>query len=291
MAYQRGDVDSNLAPSVVVGVDGSAPSDLAVRWAARWASDTNCRLVIAHAVRDTRNPGVVTRGDGGDRLARAAGWKVTGHAVDLARAVAPGLDIEARVPLADPRELLLRLSVAASMVVVGAKGGSKRSSVGSIGAALAAHARCLVAVVRSGPRDEQDPVVAGVDLGPATSGVLELAFDLAECQGRPLEVLHCRQQAGPVGGRFRYPTWLRETSELENLLEEAVRLHVDKHPHVTCQRHVTADEPVPALVDRSAAAAVVVVGARGLPWPRLLIGSVGRGVVERGHSTVVVVRQ
>ncbi|HET8561535.1 MAG TPA: universal stress protein [Marmoricola sp.] len=129
--------------------------------------------------------------------------------------------------------------------------------------------------------------------------MLELAFDLADCEGRNLEVVHCWQHHGRMREHRDYGSWLRETTEQGRVLEESVGLHADKHPEVAVRRHVVEADPVPTLILRAREAALLVVGARGLTWRRPgpgrgsvpVIGSVSRAVVERAPCTVVVVRQ
>lgn len=280
--------------ALVVGVDGSSASDLAVRWAAVRAADTGATLLIAHAGGDAPVSGEVVNREEGRRLARMAGRKIARQAAETARAVAPDLCTEVIAPLGDPRELLLELSEGASMVVVGTRGrGPIRSLLlGSVSTAVSAHAHCPVVVVRAGEPDgaQPRPVVAGVDGGPRTDGVLGLAFELAETEGRPLEVLHSWQAQGPVHDTRSHAWTLRERSEQERQLEELVTLHAGKHPDVRFVRHVVEEDPVTALLERATEAALVVVGAHGRSWTRSVIGSVSRAVVERAHCTVVVVR-
>ncbi|HET8560746.1 MAG TPA: universal stress protein [Marmoricola sp.] len=280
--------------ALVVGVDGSPASDRAVEWAAARAADTGATLLIAHACGEAPVAGEVVNREEGRRLARAAGRKIAGQAAQTARAVAPDLCTEVIAPLGDPRELLLELSEGASMVVVGTRGrGPIRSLLlGSVSSAVASHAHCPVVVVRAGEQEDHPPrpVVAGVDCGPRSDSVLGLAFELAETEGRPLEVLHSWQVQGPVHDHRGYVWSVRERSEEERQLEEMVTLHAEKHPDVHFVRHVVEEDPVAALVERSAEAALVVVGSRGRSWARSVMGSVSRAVVERAHCAVVVIR-
>lgn len=156
------------------------------------------------------------------------------------------------------------------MVVVGTggRGPVKSLVLGSVSATVAAHARCPVAVAREVKSDDEAPraVIAAVDDSPTTDEVLALAYELAECQGRPLEVVHCWQMGGHVSGKGTYSAWLRELSDREQMLDDAMALQTEKHPDVRASRHLTEDDPVWTLVDRSGDAAVLVVGSRGRSW-------------------------
>lgn len=289
-------MDTRTPPhAVVVGVDGSLPSELALRWAAARADDTGSPLLVVHAAGDMPIASEIANREELRRLALTSGRKLAGHAADLARAVAPDITIEVQTHLGDPRELLLQLSEEAALLVVGTRGrGTVRSLLlGSVSTALVCHAQCPVVVVRDEKPEEEHrrPVIAGVDGGPSTGAVLGLAFDLAESQGRALEVVHCWQPQGSVRDRRAHATWLRELSEQERSLDEAMAQHAARHPDVHVRREVVDEAPVSTLVDRSAEAGLLVVGSRGLSWARSVIGSVSRAVVERALCTVVVVRQ
>lgn len=280
--------------AVVVGVDGTTGSEIAVHWAASHAQDTDSALVIAHATGASPATGELLNGEEGRRRARAAAHKLTAHAMTLAEQASPGVEVDTLVQVADARQLLVDLSAQASILVVGTRGrGPVKSLVlGSVSVAVAARARCPVAVVREVEPEEEGPraVIAGVDDSPTMDEVLALAYDLAECQGRPLEVVHCWQMGGHVSGKGTYSAWLRELNDREQMLDDAMALQAEKHPDVRASRHLMEDEPLPALLDRSEAAAVLVVGSRGRSWARAVIGSVSRAVLERARCTVVVAR-
>lgn len=132
---------------IVVGVDGSAPSKAALRWAARIAATTGA-TVEAIAVW---------------QFPEAYGWPVVMEGwrpdVDAEKLLQQTLDevfgaqrptgLQAVVTQGRARDVLLSASAGAEMLVVGSRGhgGFAGLLLGSVSAACAEHAHCPVLVV------------------------------------------------------------------------------------------------------------------------------------------------
>ena len=276
--------------SVVVGVDGSAHSDAAIAWAVGYAALGDRPLLIVNAT-GQHGPGSLLDTQEARKTTRIAARRVTDRALGLARRMAPGLEVSVATPTGDARSVLLDLADHAAMIVVGTRGHGPVTSLllGSVSIAVASHAPCAVAVVR--PRDEPaTAVVVGVASDGSDGSALEFAAVLASASGSGLELVH-----GWHSGE-RYIELLdhehhRELKDLhERLLAEATSGLTEKFPDVKMDRQLRDQSPVDALVERSAAAECVVVGARRRSGLRSLLGSVSRGVIEHAHCTVVVVR-
>ncbi|WP_127784107.1 universal stress protein [Rhodococcus sp. X156] len=140
------------SPRVVVGIDGSAPSEQALRWA-RFLADTTGAGVEAVAV--WRAPS--TYGWAGiSRPEITLGWDPAADAhrlvVETVQKVFgtptfPGLTVTVRE--GNTVEVLLELSGEAQVLVVGSRGrgGFSGMLLGSVSAACAEHATCPVMVV------------------------------------------------------------------------------------------------------------------------------------------------
>jgi nucleotide-binding universal stress UspA family protein len=289
----------SLVPgSVLVGIDGSAGSYLALTWAATYAQSRRLPLVVVHAtglpvVTDFAIDIAATE----DGLL-AAGRRATDRAVATVAAKHPTLGVTGHAVVGDPRAVLKQLAEGASTLVLGSRGRGALASLllGSVSVALAAHAPCPVVVVR--PHSEivapgHLSVVVGVDGAEDAADALMLGFELASSQYRPLLVLHA------LGSAVAYPyadlsapdveEQLLEISE--RLLSDSVRTPAEKFPDVVVHRRSVRETPTEALVAASRSASAVVVGCRGRgPARSHLLGSVSRSVVERAHCTVVVVR-
>ncbi len=289
--------------SVVVGVDGSPGSDIALEWAVHHAVARRRPLLLVTAAGEP-TAGHQLFGQAESRAdLRIAARRVSDRALGRVRRLAPDLDVEVTAPLADPREALLDLAPRAALLVVGTRGrGPVRALLlGSVSTAVSAYASCPVAVVRAtghaadtGADTAADTVtgavVVGVDAGPSSTTALELAFDLASVDHRQLDVVHSWSTDDTFIDRYSYEQRLEHLETHERALGEALAGYAEKYPDVTVVRHLPDNGPAQSLVALSSGASVVVVGSRGLTGIRSVFGSVSREVVEGAHSTVVVVR-
>lgn len=292
---------------VVVGVDGSNGSDTAVRWAATYAAAHQRPLRIVHG---TGVPECLVADFPVDlEEARTGmlgvGRTVTDHARDLTRTVGPDLVVAVELDTCEPRVLLAEATSDAHLLVLGSRGRGAVLSLllGSVSAALAAHAACPVVVVRpAGDDDAALPVVVGVDGTEDSTSALTFAFELASDQRRPLEVVHATGEAWlfpvPYAALAVGPAMdlvddmaVDVAADWDLLLAESVAGYAEKFPDVAFTSKVVQGSAVAALVAASQHASTVVVGARGRSaLAKRLLGSVSRSVLEHTRCTVAVVR-
>jgi nucleotide-binding universal stress UspA family protein len=289
---------SRTLGSVMVGVDGSSSSDLALAWAVRHAEANRRPLAIVHAAGTPVVTDFALDLTEARRGLRMAGRRVTDHALGLVRASAPALDVSVDLALRDPRDLLAELAVDASVLVLGTRGHGTVAGLllGSVSVALTAHAPCPVVVVRPAPASDAPdelPVVVGVDGTEDSAGAITFAFELAAEQHRRLEVVHATGDAWVIPAPMLVsPEMVEEVlADQRLLLAESMAGYAEKFPDVVVHSRLVRGSPAQALVDSSQVASAVVVGARGRSAAkRRLLGSVSRSVVEHAHCTVVVVR-
>ena len=131
---------------VVVGVDGSAGSRRALRWAAAEARLRGATLRVVHAWTYLDQPeGTFNPAYGEDDARRVLDDEVAALGPD-----SEGLEIE-RVTVCDlPSRALLDAAAGADLVVVGARGlgGFEGLLLGSVSQQVAQHAPCPSAIVR-----------------------------------------------------------------------------------------------------------------------------------------------
>ncbi|MEU5266589.1 universal stress protein [Amycolatopsis sp. NPDC021455] len=253
---------------VLAGVDLSAPSLAAVRWAAREARrrDTTLRLLHACVFEDApaREP---------DELLLEHVHRWLHRAAQVARDWAPGVRVETAVRLGLAVDLLLEEAADAALVVLGSHGlgGLRGALIGSVALRVAAEAPCPVVVVPGHQPARTGPVVAGVDRSESSEHALRFAFEEAAATRAPVLVVHAGDD--DAGLAARVAGWRRRYPDLE------VRTQV-------------VPERVPARALRHAApdARLIVIGTRGRgPVAGGILGSTGNALLARSVCPVAVV--
>lgn len=279
---------TNIRPgSVVVGVDGAPHSDVAVTWAVGYAALFDRPLLVLGV---TGKPGVTEELNADARRdRRVLARRAADRGLRLAARIAPGLDSGTLVLNGDPRTVLVGLSDQCAIVVVGTRGRGPVASgvLGSVSVAVAAHARCPVAVVR--PKGEHmRGVVVGVSADGSDDAALRFAAELASAQGCDLSAVHAWQPHDAMVEPASRAQRIEHAERRARAMVEALGGLAEKYPDLAITRDMPEVTPVRALTERSKSAEAVVLGRRRRP-PFAGFGSVSRGAVERAHSTVVIV--
>jgi len=142
------------AEHIVVGVDGSPASAMAMAWAARYAKamGATVRAVLAWHYPTAAGPAPV-----GVAPASVTGEVEQAKHEELRKAIAatfgdpPMVDVEAKVVYGHPSQVLIDESKDADLLVVGSRGhgGFTGMLLGSVSTHCVTHAACPVTVVRS----------------------------------------------------------------------------------------------------------------------------------------------
>ncbi|WP_433192583.1 universal stress protein [Nocardia sp. CA-107356] len=302
MTTQHHDDPHRLASAeIVVGIDGSAAADLAVRWAAETASQRGRRLRVVHGldlaaagavygIYDVITPPVI------DAI-RREGTDLVRTARRLAHEVDPTLTVEAEVSEADPAHLLIELSESAHLVAIGAAGsGNTPGHLGSTLLAVAAHGHGAIVVVRDTGTEQQTrrigPVVVGADGGPVSAAAVGAGF--AEASERNTQLVAVHAWSDLYYDRFAglpYTICDRDAETAgQAILSEQLAGWQEKYPNVQVIRKVYLSGPRLALLEWSRSAQLLVVGSRGRGGFRgLLLGSTSNALVQTAHCPVMVV--
>jgi nucleotide-binding universal stress UspA family protein len=289
-----------MSAPVVVGVDGSPSSLAAVEIAAREADMRGVGLRLVHAF---GWPGAHVPSDVPPWNPAAAGLRgmVDGTMAEAERRVsttAPRVEVTRDVVVGEPVMVLEIESRTAALVVVGSRGLGAFASLllGSTSAHLAAHARCPVMVVRGTP-DPAHPVLLAVDGSPAAESAVEFAFAEASMRGTDLVAVHVwntrteRAYDGAADPPFVTYDEDRLHDEEEQVLVEALSGVPDRYPDVAVHRRLVRGRVRASLVEASAEAQLLVVGARGRGgFAGLRLGSVSQAALHHAHCPVTVVR-
>lgn len=209
----------------------------------------------------------------------------------------------------DPAGALVDLSARAKLVVVGARGrgGFVGRILGSVAAALPAHARCPTVVVPSdyqpseAPGAERftrstsdSPVVAAIDGSEQSRVVLLVSAQQAEHRSGKLHIF----AAMPLVDEWVY--WYPELSidesttqtrrtELEKSIEAELSWLRELHPSVEITVEVAVGEPIALIAAKTQSADLTVIGTRGRGAVKsALLGSISRGVLNNAEGVVMV---
>jgi nucleotide-binding universal stress UspA family protein len=138
--------------TIVVGVDGSAASRIALTWAAAEAADHGAGLLVVNAWEHELPPPT-----GSQSLSDNRRPDPSQHtAEDLAQVIKeelgdnPAVHVEPRVKHGHPANVLIEQSSDADLLVVGTRGhgGFAGLILGSVSQHVATYAKCPVAVIR-----------------------------------------------------------------------------------------------------------------------------------------------
>ncbi|MFJ1541836.1 universal stress protein [Micromonospora chalcea] len=259
--------------SVVVGVGRSAEDLAVVRTAAAEAAAHHRPLHLLHAFNWAATPGPApaggTRTDA-ENLLEAAG--------QAAAECASEVPVSGEIVEGSPVEALLRAADTAFLIALGDGGMSTRPHsvpADTPAVEVAARAGCPVLVGRAEPAPP-GPLIVGFDGSASSRAALGYAFDCAESRGARLLAVRVIEPGSGDGD--------------DGLLEEAVNRHAVRHPRVTTDCLTVHGEPTSVLLDRSRAAQLAVVAARGDGPVRSTLGAVSQSLLYHSPAPLIVVR-
>ena len=285
---------------IVVGVDGSSASRVAVDWAARAAARRGADLKLVYVL----TPPVVMAfpevpmPPGYLQWQEEEGEKLLTTAIETVREALGDADIAVTSEMVSgpPVPVLADLSTGAQMIVVGCRGlgALARGLLGSVSTGLAHHAHCPVAIIHDEdplmPHPSMAPVVVGVDGSPASESALAIAFEEASLRGVELVAVHAWSDSGV----FEFPgaDWSTLQAMGEETLSERLSGWQERFPDVLVRRVVVADRPAHQLLEQAESAQLLVVGSHGRGgFAGLLLGSVSTAVVHGARMPVIVARR
>ena len=255
---------------LVVGVDGSDPGLTALDWAADEAVRQGRPLRIVYASLWERYEGAVPPWSTDRPWGQVLADTIVGQAADRARRRAPGLPLTTRVAAEDAAGALLQEGRQAWGVVVGARGRTELGDLllGSVGLVVAARAWCPVVVVR-GDRQALEARHGRILLGVGDQDVdaPSVAFAFREAAVRDAELDAVRTWRRPLHDPLDHPLLRGEAGvhlaeEAAETLDKALAARVREHPEVRVRRSSVEGAAHRVLTERSAAADLLVLGAR-----------------------------
>ncbi|MEU0086027.1 universal stress protein [Streptomyces sp. NPDC006274] len=283
---------------LVVGVDGSESSFLATDWAADEALRRGLplRLVYASLWQRYEGAALATGLDRPDEQVLAE--NIVGTAAERVRRRTPDVKVATDVLPDDTVSALLREGRHAFALVTGSRGRGDIAGLllGSVSLAVAAGAQCPVVVVRgdkAGLAGAHHRITLGVGDADTDSAAVRFAFREAELRGCTLDVV--RAWRCPAHESTDHPLLAGDPARYHEeraskLLDEALETAVRDHPDVRLKRATVEGPARKVLLARSAAADLLVVGARRRHTHfGMQLGRVGHTVLHHASCPVVVV--
>ena len=267
---------------IVVGYDRSPGARAAVAWALDEAARTGTPVEFLFAYEwpawspsTSTLPAAVWPGGDADRAIQ----DMLHQLVTSARRTHPGVPTTVCSVGSGATRPLIDRSAQARLIVLGSREHSPVAALlGSVTAAVTAHARCPVIVVRGNP-SATAAIVAGVDDSPEAGATLVFAADQAAARGVPLRVI----RAWPPAAGILTPQQRQPFDDLVASLRE-------KYPYVEISAEAVMDHPATALGRAGTGAQLLVVGTRGHGTVRsMLLGSVSQHLLRHCACTVAVV--
>jgi nucleotide-binding universal stress UspA family protein len=285
---------------ILVGVDGSPPSKVAVDWAAREAAMRGAPLSIVHVIQSPavrmwpevpmpRDVLARIERDGQEMLSDAR------RTAEEATAETRQIHIETETIAGGVLPTLIDLSQDAEMIVVGCRGTGpiNRRLLGSVSRGLIQHAHAPVAVIHDDdqmtacPADA--PVLVGIDGSPVSEAATAVAYEEASRRGVDLIALHVWSDFALYDVPETELAAVRRRAD--ETLSERLAGWQEHYPDVHVRPVVALNRPVHQLLERSEAAQLTVVGSHGRGgFAGMLLGSVSLAVAESARMPVLVVR-
>jgi nucleotide-binding universal stress UspA family protein len=283
---------------VIVGVDGSPASRVAVDWAARDAALRGADLKLVHVLVP---PAVmafpeVPMPPGFMEWQDEEGRRLLDSAVKTVEEVGAQIEVSTEMVSGPAVPVLADLSSSAQMIVVGCRGRGALARVllGSISTGLAHHAHCPVAIIHDEDplmaHPSKAPVVVGVDGSPASEDAVAIAFEQASFRGVDLLAVHAWSDTGV----FEFPgaDWSTLQAAGEQTLSERLAGWQERYPDVLVRRVVVADKPAHQLLEQAESAQLLVVGSHGRGGiAGMLLGSVSTSVLHGARMPVIIARR
>lgn len=295
---------TSLSPTrpIVVGYDGSAPSEAALQWAARAAERQERPLQVLHAAdRITHTYDAITGRTLNEKVLAQA-KEIAQHGVDTVVESFPGLDVEACGSLFTAKVALGEVSTQAWMMVLGSHGRGRVGTLllGSTAYAVAGYSRCPVVVIRDSSSElpgPERPVLVGVNGTGGAGRAVGTAAEVARELGVPLVLITTWLAAktdpwnvAPAG----YDSVEEATADYRAQAEDANATILERmraaHDDLDVRGSVLEGHPIDALIRACEGSGLLVLGTRGHgSLAGAVLGSTSLGVLHQATLPIMIV--
>ncbi|CAM5575283.1 universal stress protein [Streptomyces aurantiogriseus] len=289
-----------MALPLVVGVDGSDSSLLAVDWAVDEAARRGLPLRLLYASLWERYEGAVSPDSPERPSEEVMVENIVGSAAERARRRNADVKVSTEVVPEEAVDGLLRAGRNAFALVTGARGRGalKELLLGSVSLTVAARAHCPVIVVRgdkAGLAGTHERILLGAGEPSSYGEAVRFAFDEAEARKCTLDVV--RAWRCPAHETADHPLLVGEPAhyheeQASTLLDALLQDVVVDHPSVRVRRATVEGPARKVLLNRSAAADLLIIGARRRHGHfGLQLGRVGHTLLHHADCPVAIVPQ
>lgn len=278
---------------IVVGVDGSAPSKVALAWGIEQAARTGALVEAVIAWYWFPMPIQPMQ----DTDFKSLAEDVLTETIREAPKYPPDVKVVPVVTRGDPARVLLEVARGADLLVVGnrGKGGLREALLGSVSEYCVQHATCPVAVLREASclRDHERRIIVGVDGSRSSKAALRWAIRQASIADMAVEAI----AAWSVPVYYGYSLFADglESADLAGLARRMITEVIAEVGGTGAEGKVTSrvihGDAAQVLVHASVHAALLVLGNRGHSvLAEALLGSVSQRCVHHAACPVVVVQ-
>jgi nucleotide-binding universal stress UspA family protein len=275
---------------VVVGVDESAHSQPAIRWAATYGEQRGLPVTALMAW-DFVNQHHLEPNAAFDALYNEeTATRVL--AQQVARTLGDGHRVVCRVAEQAPIQALLEATQDSDLLVVGARGigGFQGLLLGSVSQSVLHRATCPVAVIRDDLDRSSRPVVVGVNGSASSTRALRWAIEHAAVERRAVHAVYAWEWPFSAAGLYgMVPDRAKLAHDADRFLRRQIaNAALDGGPVIEAE--VVEGRASAGLLEASTSASVLVVGARGHgAIASAVLGSVSDQVTRHATCPVVVV--
>ncbi|SNY59117.1 universal stress protein [Paractinoplanes atraurantiacus] len=279
--------------TIIVGYDRSAGSRDAAKWALDEAARTGALVEFFYAYEwPTWMPAAsmvpatsVWPDNDTDRAVKGA----LHQAVVSARATHPQVRTAISIVHAHAGSTLIDRSREADLIVLGCRGHSAVGGLlGSLSAAVSAHAHCPVVLVR-GDAAATSPVVVGVDDSASSHAAMAFAVEQAVARGVGLHVIRAWK---PVTGLWEETAMVtrKVTAEERQPFDQLIASWREKQPDLEIHADAVVEHPASVLARAGLSAQLLVVGTHGHgPVRGMLLGSVSQHLLRHSPCSLAIV--
>lgn len=290
-----------MSGTVIVGYDGSEPSELALVYAAREADRRDATLVVFHGYHFGRpsSPMVVPQ-PAVQQAYEDAALRMAELGANRIRSRFPRLTVQSAAEAGLSARTLAEAGEHDDLIVVGnrGRGGFAGLLLGSVSLRTLGAARCPVVVVRGEEREPFGRVVAALDIDdPAVETVLGFAFEEASLRHADLTTVYAWDQDAPLllDVALDAPGVADSARTIITACDDRLAALASRagarYPAVAVSHRAATASPAGLLVAESRHADLLVVGAHrhGHDHPGMRVGPVAAALVHHAECPVAVV--